>query len=185
MTRDEVPGQTAPWHSWQVPSLMQDRVVNSSGRQSTLGAHAITLTMANPRATAQRASRPPVHRRRRLSGRVADQLRRRRDDRRPSHRRAHCPQHQDRFVPRLGIHGGRPRRSCRTSVERDCPWRPSSLDWRKPNEDTHPLVSDHRTRWMELTIVALSGRRFVADASAFAVEWQLEPTKRPHRADGS
>ena len=24
-----------------------------------------------------------------------------------------------------------------------------------------------------------------ADASAFAVEWQLEPTKRPHPADGS
>jgi hypothetical protein len=28
---------------------------------------------------------------------------------------------------------------------------------------------------MELTIVAVSGRRFVTDVSGFAVEWQLEP----------
>ena len=39
-----------------------------------------------------------------------------------------------------------------------------------------PFVSDDRTRWMELTIVALRGRRFVADVSGFAVDWQLEPT---------
>jgi nitroimidazol reductase NimA-like FMN-containing flavoprotein (pyridoxamine 5'-phosphate oxidase superfamily) len=55
---------------------------------------------------------------------------------------------------------------------------------RRPNEDTHPFVSDHRTRWMELTIVALSGRRFVADVSHFVVEWQLEPTSTARRAAG-
>jgi nitroimidazol reductase NimA-like FMN-containing flavoprotein (pyridoxamine 5'-phosphate oxidase superfamily) len=54
---------------------------------------------------------------------------------------------------------------------------------RTPNEDTHPFVSDHRTRWMELTIVSLSGRKFVADASGFAVDWQLEPTTSAGRAD--
>ena len=55
---------------------------------------------------------------------------------------------------------------------------------RRPNEDTHPFVSDRRTRWMELTIVAVSGRRFVVDGSGFAVEWQLEPTPPEHRTSG-
>ena len=55
---------------------------------------------------------------------------------------------------------------------------------RHPNEDTHPFVSDRRTRWMELTIVAVSGRRFVADVSGFAVEWQLEPTPPERRTGG-
>ena len=55
---------------------------------------------------------------------------------------------------------------------------------REPATDTHPFVSDHRTRWMELTIVALSGRRFVADVTGFDVEWQLEPTTGAEQAGG-
>jgi Pyridoxamine 5'-phosphate oxidase len=52
-----------------------------------------------------------------------------------------------------------------------------------PSEDRRPFVADPRTRWMELTIGPVSGRRFVADACGFAVEWQLEPTARARVAD--
>jgi nitroimidazol reductase NimA-like FMN-containing flavoprotein (pyridoxamine 5'-phosphate oxidase superfamily) len=51
----------------------------------------------------------------------------------------------------------------------------ANLTGRKPNTAPRPFVSDGRTRWMELRIVSISGRRFVADRSGFSVEWQLEP----------
>jgi len=47
---------------------------------------------------------------------------------------------------------------------------------RPPNQDPRPFVSDQRTRWMELDIGPVSGRRFVADTPGFVVEWQLEPS---------
>ena len=161
--------------------------MNSSGQQSTLGAHAITLTMAETmeRLRSEAVGRICID----VDGYpVAVPINYIVDDTIDGPRIAVRTAPNTKIgsyhglasleVDRVDPAGGR---AWSVIVRGDL----HPLFWRKPNEDTHPFVSDRRTRWMELTIVALSGRRFVADASAFAVEWQLEPTKRPHRADGS
>lgn len=48
-----------------------------------------------------------------------------------------------------------------------------------PGVDPQPLLTVNRTRWLELPIAAISGRRFVADrpGAGFTVEWQSAPVE--------
>ena len=160
--------------------------MNSSGQQSTLGAHAITLTMAE---TMERLRSEAV-------GRICIDV-----NGYPSAMPVNYVVDDTLDGPRIAIRTA-PNNEIGSynglaSLEVDRVQLAAGRAWsvivrgdlrplvgRTPDEDSHPFVSDRRTRWMELTIVAVSGRRFVADVSGFAVEWQLEPTTSARRADG-